>query len=122
MTNKNLFKQTAVELTTLSDLMENREKGSFEDYALSSFHITDFDMINLQYEEPFGIITIAEDDNVFIFCGLVLTNIITSWIKKFDGDITACREEYKKTEPLEISVEKVKTKNNRTVTKVFVKG
>lgn len=122
MTNKNLFRKTAISLTTISDLMDNRKKMSFEDYSFSEFHITDFDMLSIADEPPFGVITVAEDDTAFIFCGVVLTNIISAWIKIFNGDITLCREEYKKTEPLAIRVEKVKTKNNRTVTKITVIG
>lgn len=124
MANKNLFRATAVSLTTISELMENREKLNIDDVIAmfpNGFHISDFDLINIPETAPFAIITIAENDEVFIFCGVVITNIVNSWVKMFDGDIDECRRVYKEANDfLKVKAEKVRTKNGHTITKVSV--
>lgn len=119
----NIFKKVAKELTTLSELMQGREKTQIDELIKKypeGFTIADFDITTLDNEEV-GVFVTMEEPNYFCFAGLVLTNIFKSWIALFEGDIEETRNEYAKAEPCKVKAYKKKVNNsNKTVTAIDV--
>lgn len=119
----NIFKKVAKELTTLSELMQGREKTQIDELIVAypdGFTIIDFDITTLDNEEV-GVFVTKEAPNFFCFAGLVLTNIFKSWVALFEGDIEGTRAEYAKSEPCKVRAYKKKVNNsNRTVTAIEV--
>lgn len=123
-----IFRKIAIETTTLSDLMTERTKKQIDDLIKDypeGFTITDFDITELKGEdgvEKVGVFTIAEDESIFCFAGLVLTNMFKSWISLYEGDKEITREAYADAKDF-ITVKAYKKKvnnSNRTVTAITV--
>ena len=81
------FKNIAVAQTTVSALMEGRDKVS-TDYMVGNykdgFTLTGFDLIHSN-DGDYVACNIAEDDGIFFTGGKVLTEICKSWIEASGG-------------------------------------
>ena len=110
------FKKIAKSATVLSDLMEHRTKVSKKD---GIYHITDFDIVPSPKGGTYAICAIS--DTEFINGGFVLTKIFNEFVDMNDGDITATREEFKKSGGIRVKLEKTLTNDGtKNLTKVEV--
>lgn len=125
----NMFAQLAKRATTLSTIMEGREKITTED-VINSFPngitITEFDVITTTNENgmpsTYPVLAFAEDVNKFIYGGKALNDIVTTWLANFDGDIEATSAALKAAGGVKIKLVSAKTKQGRNFTRVDVIG
>ncbi len=94
------FKSTAISASTLSDLMDGREKEDLIVLIASSkgkpVHITDVDIVAVTKNGPCAIFTVAEHPDKFYFGGTILTGVVRAWADAYNGDLTAMREDLRK--------------------------
>lgn len=109
------FKKIAQRETVLSEIMESRQKVEKKDGIVT---IVDFDIVSNKDGEAYAVCAI--NDTEFINGGTILTNIFTSIVREFNGDIEQARAEYAKSEKLKVKLTKTKTKSGRDLTKVEV--
>ena len=117
------FRKKAERETKLSDLMISRDKLETEtvvDTYKDGITITDFDICKIGSEEV-AVYTIKEDNDAFVFAGLVLKNLFKSFIEDYNGDIQRCRDDFRKQGGLSVKLTRGKTKDGkREVTNVEV--
>lgn len=114
----NMFTNLAREATTLSPLMENREKTTVDDIIRDypeGITITEFDIISTSLD-TFPVFTFAEDDEKFCFGGTILHNIFDKFIEKFEGDIKAASNALKAAGGVKMGFSKSRTKNGNNIT------
>lgn len=119
------FKQTAIESTILSDLMQGREKISTDEVIKKypdGITITDFDFVNMK-NKTFVVLTFKEDETKFLNGGFVLSKVFMEIVEDFDGEVEAAREEYSKSENKIIAVLSAgKTRDGKNnITKVYIR-
>lgn len=115
------LKLLAAELTTLSALMEGRDKVETEDIIKvypNGITIADIDEIGIG-EERFYVYTFKEDNNKFAFSGHILSKIFDGWVTAYDGDVGEVRK-LLRTENVKLQLANGKTKQGRSVTTVKV--
>lgn len=85
-----IFKTIADQLTTLSPLMEGREKMTIEDIRTSYPDGVTIDMIDLitttdekGNESTYPVLVCKEEPQAFFFGGLVAYKIVCGWIEHF---------------------------------------
>lgn len=113
------FRDLAVKATTLSDLMEGRDKIDTEELINEypkGFTVEDLDLCTTG-DEPLWVYTIKENDDVFAFAGAVLKKIFDACLAACEGDLDALREEF---DGLKIKLTSGKTKKNKDITLVEV--
>lgn len=125
----NMFANLARRATTLSVLMEGREKMSVEDVSTTypdGITITAFDVITTPNKngEPstYPVILFAEDDTKFIYGGKALNDIVTSWLANFEGDVETTSNALKAAGGVKIKLIPSRTKQGNNFTKVEVIG
>lgn len=121
-----LLRSIAQRATTLSELMEGKEKIETEDiikYYGKGIHINDIDPQTFTDAKGFlsdtYVYTFDEDKTKFAFAGYVLKKIFDEVVKEFGGDVEAAKNEFKK-EGLHVRLTQGKTKSNRDVTLVEI--
>lgn len=121
----NIFAALAQKATTLSSLMENREKLSTENVINqypNGITVTAFDTVEQTTDEGeitfYPIIIFAEDDTKFVYGGKALHDIVALWLKHFDGDIDSANAALKAGGGVKLKMELGKTKNGRNFTRV----
>ena len=77
------LRNAAKEITTFSDLMNNRQKIDTADLVGKELTIRDFDMVNDNKGKPFIIYIMDEYENSFAFGGQVLTNMFAELIQQY---------------------------------------
>lgn len=77
------LRNAAKEVTTFSDLMNNRQKIDTADLVGKELTIRDFDMVNDNKGKPFIIYIMDEYENSFAFGGQVLTNMFAELIQQY---------------------------------------
>lgn len=116
------FKQAAIQQTTLSELMGEREKID-TDGVISHFPegitIVNFDLIDLS-GKTYPILIFKEDDTKFLNGGMVLKKIVDAWLEGYDGDLTACNDDLRACGGVKIRLEKSRTKSGNNITTVKV--
>lgn len=125
----NLFTNLAKRATTLSVIMENREKVSTEDIIRDypdGITITEFDVITTTGDNgmpsTYPVLAFAEDKDKFIYGGKALNDIVTMWLANFDGDVEATSAALKAAGGVKIRLVSAKTKQGRNFTRVEVIG
>ena len=125
----NMFAALAKKATTLSEIMEGRDKISTEDIIKNyqdGITINAFDMITTtnDYGEPstFPVLTFAEDDTKFLYGGKALNDICQMWLSNFDGDIETCSKALKSAGGVKIKLATARTKAGKNFTSVEVIG
>ena len=116
---ENKFLKIAQKATTISPLMEGREKlGNAEIIAAGTpVTINAFDLTKGSDGDMFGIYTVAEYPEHFLFAGKILTEIFNSWAAEFDGDIETASSELGKSGGVTLTLKQQLTKDGkRTVT------
>lgn len=124
------FKKIALDATTMSELMNGRDKMDTEELIKKypDGVIIDFiDNVNMSQEdgeaENVWIFVTEEQPDKFTFGGFVLAKIFNNILAEFEGDYDAMIEEYNsslKEDKLRVKLERAKTKTKREITKVTV--
>lgn len=123
------FKKIALDATTMSELMNGRDKMDTEELIKKYPNgvIIDFiDNVNMQQEdgeENVWIFVTEEQPNKFTFAGFVLAKIFNNILDEFEGDYAEMIETYNsalKEDKLRVKLERAKTKSKREITKVTV--
>jgi hypothetical protein len=124
------FKKIALDATTMSELMNGRDKMDTEELIRKypdGVTIDFIDNVNMSQEdgeaENVWIFVTEEKPDKFTFGGFVLAKIFNNILAEFDGDYDAMIEEYNsslKEDKLRVKLERAKTKTKREITKVTV--
>lgn len=123
------FKKIALDATTMSELMNGRDKMDTEELIKkypNGVTIDFIDNVNMQQEdgeENVWIFVTEEQPNKFTFAGFVLAKIFNNILDEFEGDYAEMIEAYNsalKEDKLRVKLERAKTKSKREITKVIV--
>lgn len=116
------FKDLARKATTLSELMENREKISTED-VIENFPdgitINAVDVINTS-TATYPVFTFLEDNMKFYCGGIVLTKIANMWLEEYNGDLGMLNHDLAESGGVKVKLTESKTKDKKNVTTVEV--
>lgn len=108
------FRDLARKATTLSELMENREKIQTSDVIKkfpNGITINAVDMIKTS-DATYPVFTFSEDSKVFYCGGIILTKIVNTWLEEYDGDL--CPLDSLNNDLAECGGVKVKLKESKT--------
>lgn len=123
------FKKIALDATTMSELMNGRDKMDTEELIKkypNGVTIDFIDNVNMQQEdgeENVWIFVTEEQPNKFTFAGFVLAKIFNNILTEFEGDYAEMIETYNsalKEDKIRVKLERAKTKSKREITKVTV--
>lgn len=123
------FKKIALDATTMSELMNGRDKMDTEELikkypnGVTIDFIDNVDMQQEDGEENVWIFVTEEQPNKFTFAGFVLAKIFNNILAEFEGDYAEMIETYNsalKEDKLRVKLERAKTKSKREITKVTV--
>ena len=123
------FKKIAIDTTTISEIMNGRDKMDTEELIKEypeGVTIDFIDNVNMQQEdgeENVWIFVTEEQPNKFTFAGFVLAKIFNNILAEFEGDYAEMIETYNsalKEDKLRVKLERAKTKAKREITKVTV--
>lgn len=123
------FKKVALDATTMSELMNGRDKMDTEELIKKypeGVTIDFIDNVNMQQEdgeENVWIFVTEEQPDKFTFAGFVLAKIFNNILSEFEGDYAEMIETYNsalKEDKLRVKLERAKTKAKREITKVTV--
>lgn len=123
------FKKIALDATTMSELMNGRDKMDTEELIKKypeGVTIDFIDNVNMQQEdgeENVWIFVTEEQPDKFTFAGFVLAKIFNNILSEFEGDYDEMIETYNsalKEDKLRVKLERAKTKTKREITKVTV--
>jgi hypothetical protein len=119
---ENIFTSIARRETTLSPLMEDREKLDTDkviELYPDGFTVINFDMISTGLD-TYPILIIKEDSSKFIFGGAIMKNICDGWVEQFEGDIEAASKALESAGGVRMKFEKARTKNGNNLTKPII--
>lgn len=123
------FKKVALDATTMSELMNGRDKMDTEELIKKypeGVTIDFIDNVNMQQEdgeENVWIFVTEEQPDKFTFAGFVLAKIFNNILSEFEGDYAEMIETYNsalKEDKLRVKLERAKTRAKREITKVSV--
>ena len=124
------FKKIALDVTTMSELMNGRNKMDTEELIKKypdGVTIDFIDNVNMSQEdgeaENVWIFVTEEQPDKFTFGGFVLAKIFNNILAEFEGDYAEMIETYNsalKEDKLRVKLERAKTKSKREITKVTV--
>lgn len=124
------FKKIALDATTMSELMNGRDKMDTEELIKKypdGVTIDFIDNVNMSQEdgesENVWIFVTEEQPDKFTFGGFVLAKIFNNILAEFEGDYDVMIEEYNsslKEDKLRVKLERAKTKTKREITKVTI--
>ena len=125
----NMFANLARRATTLSMLMENREKMSVSEVVEKypdGITITAFDVITTPDKSgnptTYPVIVFEEDDTKFLYGGKALNDIVTSWLANFEGDVETTSNALRAAGGVKVRLIPDKTKQGNNFTRVEVIG
>ena len=116
------FRERAMDATTLSKLMNDREKLSTEDVIAlypEGITIEEFDSVMMK-EGQYYVCTFKEEPTKYLNCGSVLSKIFDTYVSAFDGDITGASEGLKASGGLRVKLSKSRTRGGNNITTVTV--
>lgn len=123
MSNK--FVVSAIESSTLSPLMKDRDKLSIDDLINTypdGVTVIGFDFVSLDDETEYFIFIFSEDKTKFFSGGTVLNNIAADWIGLYpeNTDIEEINRDLEDEGGVKIKIEKGKTRkgNNLNIARV----
>lgn len=124
------FKKIALDATTISELMNGRDKMDTEELIKKypdGVTIDFIDNVNMSQEdgeaENVWVFVTEEQPGKFTFAGFVLAKIFNNILVEFEGDYAEMIETYNsalKEDKLRVKLERAKTKSKREITKVTV--
>lgn len=125
----NMFATLAKRATTLSVIMEGREKINTEDIIKNfpdGITITEFDIVTTPDSNgnpsTYPVIAFAEDNTKFLYGGKALNDVITTWLANFEGDVETTSNALKAAGGVKIKMVAAKTKQGRNFTRIDVIG
>ena len=110
----NIFASIARKATTLSPMMEGRERMGIDELIANypdGVTITAFDMISTGVDS-YPVLNIAEDSNV--------NNIVHDWLEHFEGDIDTANNALAAAGGVRVKFAKSRTKSGNNLTTVQV--
>lgn len=116
------FATIAKKATTLSQIMEDREKMTVEELVekYDTVTIVDIDFISYKKgkDDPVNVwvFVTAEEPDKFIFGGAIFTNICQQWLEAYEGDYTSLRADYQLSGGVKFQLTRIKTGNGRDCT------
>ena len=116
------FTEMAKKETSVSRILENREKVSVEDIMHdypTGVTIIDFDLVSLE-DTTFPVFAIAENPTVAFFGGTILNKIVAKWLSAYDGDLEECAADLRASGGVKVRLSKGKTKAGQRVTLVDI--
>lgn len=122
MANNNLFANIARRATTLSPLMEGRDKMETKDIIEQypdGVTVTAFDMVG-SGDEAYPVFVFAEEPTKFAFGGAVFKSIVLAWIENFEGSISDASAALTATGGVRMVFEHTTTKQGRSLTNVKI--
>lgn len=118
------FRKVAKRVTSLSDIMTNREKITNEDLIgaqeYATVHITDMDRLSLEDNQHSWIYTTEEYPNYYAYAGTVLNKIFEEYLTYFPDDVDALRAEFNKAGGITVELSYGTTKKGNDIIKVKV--
>lgn len=120
---KNL-RDLARKATTLSELMENREKISTNEVIKNfpdGITLNAIDVIKTSDVE-YPVFTFSEDSNRFYCGGIVLSKIVDAWLEEYNRDLGMLNHDLAETGGVKVKLTESKTrdgKNNITQVEVI---
>lgn len=124
------FKKIALDATTISELMNDRDKMDTEELIKKypdGVTIDFIDNVNMSQEdgedENVWVFVTEEQPDKFTFAGFVLAKIFNNILVEFEGDYAEMIKTYNsalKEDKLRVKLERAKTKSKREITKVTV--
>lgn len=124
------FKKIALDATTISELMNGRDKMDTEELIKKypdGVTIDFIDNVNMSQEdgeaENVWVFVTEEQPDKFTFAGFVLAKIFNNILAEFEGDYAEMIETYNsalKEDKLRVKLERAKTRSKREITKVTV--
>ena len=125
----NMFVNLAKRATTLSPIMDGREKISTEDVIKKypeGITVQEFDVVTTPDKDgnpsTYPIITFAEDNTKFLYGGKALMDMVTMWLANFEGDVESTSNALKAAGGVKIKMRSSRTKQGLNFTKVEVIG
>lgn len=118
----NKFAAAAKKATTLSPIMEGKERLTVDDViSLYPEYITinGFDIISTGMES-YPVLTFAEDSGKFVFGGAIMNNICNDWAELCEGDIEEASKQLNMVGGVKIKFEKARTKAGNNLTKPII--
>lgn len=120
------FKQTAIDATSLSELMAGKTKIDTADVVAKypeGITVTAVDMI--EYEKDgkpveYPVFLFAENENAFYAGGVVLKKIARAWVAGFDGDYNVMSGELAKQGGVKVKLTVGRSKNGNSITNVEI--
>lgn len=118
----NLFLELAKKETTLSPLLDGREKLSMEDVVKTypdGITVIGFDFVECADKKgnmvTFPVLVFKEDTTKFFFGGLMLQKICTSWAAKFEEDTQKASLELEKVGGVKMRFEATRTNSGNSL-------
>ena len=118
------FRELARKATTLSELMENREKIQTSELIKNfpdGITLNAVDIIKTSDAE-YPVFTFAEDSNRFYCGGIVLSKIVDTWVEEYNGDLGMLNHDLAESGGVKVKLTETKTrdgKNNITEVEVI---
>lgn len=122
MNNTINFKELAIQATTLSPLMADREKVSTDEIINQypeGITITSFDSVTLN-DGQYYIATFKEDESAYLNCGQILSKVFDQFVNAFDGNITEASETLRANGGLKVKLNRSRTRGGNSLTTVTV--
>lgn len=118
-----MLRETAIKETSISPLIENRQKIDVDAVQNTVLTIDKIDLVKIKNKntgeyEDVPVIVFKEIPDHFIFGGICLLNIVKAWVEQC-GTVETVNETLQ-AETVQIKIEKSKTKSGNNVNKVTV--
>ena len=101
------FKKKAIKATTLSDIYEGRTKIEEKN---GEYHAFDFDIVNGENNKAYAVVAVSETE--FINAATVLSDVFIGFVEDYEGDIDACREDFRNSGGFDFRLSKRKSKDS----------
>ena len=114
----NIFASIARKETTLSPIMEGKERITIDDVINNypdGVTIDGFDMISTS-GDSYPVLTFKEDKDKFLFGGAIMNNICHGWLEHFEGDVETANSALVSAGGVKIRFTKSKTKSGNNIT------
>lgn len=118
----NMFAEIAKKATTLSPLMEGRNKIEMREIIAkypNGITVNAFDMLGTG-DESYPVFTFTEEPKSFAFGGAVFKSIVLAWIANFDGSISDASDALTASGGVKMLFEHTTTKQGRSLTNVRI--
>ena len=117
------FRDLARKATTLSELMENREKistGEVIENFPDGITLNAVDIIKTS-DATYPVFTFVEDSNKFYCGGIVLSKIVDTWVKEYNDDLGMLNHDLAESGGVKVKLTETKTRDGKNnITEVEV--